>query len=459
MTTNVVLPVYVADAALIADGVNLPPFQANASLGGSVELDLASFVAGAAPPARWVAPFEMPGEAVFGIDAVLPGVTANLWAPTLSASLSVPTASLTGYMSFGTMGAVLPRHDATLSDGAIVGSISAVVLPTLAVALAVDEGQTIAGSIPLLTTDLSGIMASEVSIRTSLPMPLSAIDGGMFEFAASIPLLDGYLGTFAATTARIDAQLPWMQASNLGVNHAYGEAAATLPVHAAALSATRGIVAALDADIPALFSDVDGAAGVIARISVEVTVPSVDFSGLTRSSATITASLPRIDGRFDATGVVAQVATYVVNTITNALSTYESFPFNSFAEIDGKYYGAGPSGIFELAGDKDAGVTNIDAVITTGQDHFASEMQKRVSDFFIGMRAAGDITLRVMVDENDPLEYTLSPLDIETLKQRRTLIGKGAKGKYWQFELSNVDGCDFDFDSFNVAVVPLSRRL
>jgi len=454
MTINVVLPVYVVDAALTADGVNLPPFQADASINLS-ELDLAPFVTDNSTTPRWLSSFTLPGETVVGIFATLPTLQANLTQSTLSASVPVPTASCTGYLGRGPITASLPKFTASLG----LGMTFSATLPCPYGFLGDVTDSAIDGTIPLLDASVSGIMTAVVGINATLPLPASDVEGGPFAFWPSLPSISASFSSIVATTGSIAAQLPWARAAISAAPYLSAELGAEIPVPTATLSSARGIVAALDADIPALFSTISGAAGVIARISVEVTAPSVAFSGFTSSSATVTASLPRIDGRLDATGVVTQVATYVINTITNALSTYESFPFNSFAEINGKYYRAGPSGLFELVGDKDNGVDNISATISTGQDHFASEMQKRVSDFFIGMRAAGDITLRVMVDENDPLEYTLSPLDIETLKQRRTLIGKGAKGKYWQFELSNVDGCDFDFDSFNVAVVPLSRRL
>jgi hypothetical protein len=95
--------------------------------------------------------------------------------------------------------------------------------------------------------------------------------------------------------------------------------------------------------------------------------------------------------------------------------------------------------------------------MATGQLHFNSEMQKRVSDFYLAMRSKGDVTLRVTTDEMEPYEYVVDPLDIERLNQRRSWIGKGARGKYWQFELECSD--DFDYDTMNIAAVETGRRL
>ncbi len=154
---------------------------------------------------------------------------------------------------------------------------------------------------------------------------------------------------------------------------------------------------------------------------------------------------------------MAQVLTQVTNTHTNTVTTFGGYAFNSMVAFQGLYLGAGDDGLFQL--DDDASVEMPVANVATGDLHFNSEMQKRISDFFISMRADGDITLRVYVDESLAYEYLLSPLDIETIKQRRSLIGKGLKGKYWRFELENSGGDHFEFDAFNVAAVLLGRRL
>lgn len=147
--------------------------------------------------------------------------------------------------------------------------------------------------------------------------------------------------------------------------------------------------------------------------------------------------------------------THVVNTITNGVTTFANYPYNSFARFQGKYLGAGDTGLFLL--DDPASTEVVDGTLTTGELSFGSEFQKRVSDFFLAMRSEGDITLNVIVDEQVAASYTISTRGINALKQRRSLVGKGLKGKYWTFELTCSD--QFDYDTMNIGAVALSRRL
>lgn len=162
---------------------------------------------------------------------------------------------------------------------------------------------------------------------------------------------------------------------------------------------------------------------------------------------------------------MSQVLVHAVNTkgvvsitrtgqeVTYPVTTFEAFPFNSFAEINGKYYAAGPSGLFEIEQEQEI----INWSFSTGYLDFKSDMLKRVSDFYIAMRSKANLTLTVQVDEGDPYEYVVTPLDIETLFQRRSLLGKGLRGRYWKFTLTGDS--DFDFDSFMVSMGDTSRRV
>jgi hypothetical protein len=38
-------------------------------------------------------------------------------------------------------------------------------------------------------------------------------------------------------------------------------------------------------------------------------------------------------------------------------------------------------------------------------------------------------------------------------------IGKGLRSRYWQFELVNIDGADFDLDTIEFHPVLLTRRV
>lgn len=149
------------------------------------------------------------------------------------------------------------------------------------------------------------------------------------------------------------------------------------------------------------------------------------------------------------------VLTHVINTLTSSVTLFENYDFNSMTKFQGKYLAAGTSGLFQL--DDAASTEEVTGTLATGALDFGSEFQKRVTDFFLGMRSEGDITLTVTVDEQNTYSYTISPYSVPELKQRRGWIGKGAKGKYWLFEVQA--GAPFDYDTMNIAAVAVSRRL
>lgn len=152
---------------------------------------------------------------------------------------------------------------------------------------------------------------------------------------------------------------------------------------------------------------------------------------------------------------MSQLLTHVANTMTAAVTTFEDYPFNSMVQFRGAFLGASDAGLTLL--DDTSSVEEITGVMGTGLLDFGTVQQKRCSDFYLSMRSVGDVTLRVATDEGAKFEYKIQPLDISTIKTRRSPIGKGLKGTYWYFELECSD--EFDFDAMNIAAVPVSRRL
>lgn len=153
---------------------------------------------------------------------------------------------------------------------------------------------------------------------------------------------------------------------------------------------------------------------------------------------------------------------HVTNSVTNTVTEFLNYNFNSFARIGGAYYGGGDSGLCQLdVDDADTTdvVTPVSAQIATGAYDFKSSLQKRMTDMYIGFRTDGSLELDVQPDEGQVYTYELDPQGITTLQQRRAPVGKGLRGKYWKFWLRNTDGCMFDIDTIDAAMVPVSRRI
>ena len=82
----------------------------------------------------------------------------------------------------------------------------------------------------------------------------------------------------------------------------------------------------------------------------------------------ILGSEPDDDGVFE---------TYVLTGSRGEPSAYSNFPFNSYAKHREQYYGAGPGGIYLLAGEDDAGA-EIHAGVRIGPINFGTHRPKRV---------------------------------------------------------------------------------
>ena len=149
---------------------------------------------------------------------------------------------------------------------------------------------------------------------------------------------------------------------------------------------------------------------------------------------------------------------FSMNIGRQALTTYENYAFNSFAKYNGKFLGASDAGVFILTGADDDG-TAINAVFRTGMTDFDTSYQKRASRLYLGYRADGDVTTRVITDETDVHGYLLHATSNAGLHGAHVPVGKGIKARYWQFELQNVAGSDFELDSLEVKPIVLRRRI
>lgn len=152
---------------------------------------------------------------------------------------------------------------------------------------------------------------------------------------------------------------------------------------------------------------------------------------------------------------------WATNLNTGAPSFYENFKFNSFARIGNQYYGCSDAGIFLLGADNDAGLA-INATITTGTSDLSTEsfdgaVLKTVPAVYVDSRSVSPMTLTCRV-EGQEFTYTVNSAKA-TVGTARVDPGKGLKGTYWQFELKNVGGADFDLDSFKVLPHATKRRV
>lgn len=148
---------------------------------------------------------------------------------------------------------------------------------------------------------------------------------------------------------------------------------------------------------------------------------------------------------------------WVLNTENLAVSNYTNMKFSSMAAYGGKYYGVQSDGVYELTGDTD-GATAIDAFIRTGMIDFGDTHLKRMTDTYIGYRADGTLYLKTTTEEQTERWYKLVTTN-DHFTEDRFKLARGVKSRYWQFEIANDQGADFDIDSIELLPVVLTRRI
>jgi hypothetical protein len=134
-----------------------------------------------------------------------------------------------------------------------------------------------------------------------------------------------------------------------------------------------------------------------------------------------------------------------------ATTQYINYDFNSMVKFGDKYLGACDDGIFELDGDADNG-DYIGAYFEPIVTDFGISNPKKVRFVFLGYEAAGDLLVTLAADEGAEQSHTVD--STKTGQQaRRIPINRNMQGRYIATKISNVLGCDFGFDSMDMALI------
>lgn len=188
----------------------------------------------------------------------------------------------------------------------------------------------------------------------------------------------------------------------------------------------------------AAFSDVEATTTAIIQAVIQAQMQSTVFAGF---------GVPVFDD-------VASV--WTINMDTEATTRYENFDFNSYAKIDGSYFGCKTDGVYVLEGDAD-GAAPIRASIDLGSSNYGTSELKSCPTAYIGVSSTGRMYLKLTIEGE---EFIYSARDEnEEMQVQRIDLGKGIRANYLRFEIYNSDGCDFELDSIEFNVVALSRRI
>lgn len=148
--------------------------------------------------------------------------------------------------------------------------------------------------------------------------------------------------------------------------------------------------------------------------------------------------------------------TWVINLRTGAISRYDEYGFNSFAQSQNDTLAANEQGLYVLGGKTDDG-GDIQSSVDFGTLPLTSRQLKHVSNvYLLGM---SDKALNLKVEVNDGESYTYTARSSSRFKgMQRVDLGKGLRATYYQLELQS-DSADYELDGVDVYTAHTSRRV
>lgn len=150
------------------------------------------------------------------------------------------------------------------------------------------------------------------------------------------------------------------------------------------------------------------------------------------------------------------VSTWAINTRTNAVSQYDNWSFNSFAQMGRKYVAADETGIYELNGPRDV----TDSIIADMQGGFFQPADGKLAGFKgVYLAATGQGVWRLILTAGDGREYVYERYSNPALMTTKMEVGKGLRSRYFGWELVNADGQDFDLDRLEFVPMISGRRI
>ncbi len=151
-----------------------------------------------------------------------------------------------------------------------------------------------------------------------------------------------------------------------------------------------------------------------------------------------------------------------MNAISFAISEYNNFPFNSFTKFNGEYLSANQNGIYELdESATDDGGYFINSNIKSGIIDSYSKSIHRLRDAFILYKSDGDIKLTTKADKKTTRRYIvpeqINGID-KAIKKRRIKFERGIKNRFFDFNIENLVGAEFEVDTMIVYLEPITSK-
>ena len=160
---------------------------------------------------------------------------------------------------------------------------------------------------------------------------------------------------------------------------------------------------------------------------------------------------------FSFLGPSGDFTTWAINTRTGAVTEYQNYDYNSFAQMGHHYLGASSSGLYQLDGPLDV-TASIVASVKSGSAQFSGSRYTAFDAIYLGCRVSDggrDWLLKLHTGDGQCYIYQFQPLNRRTTK---IFVGKGLRARYFSWELVTA-GEQFDLDSIEFVPISSKRRV
>jgi hypothetical protein len=311
--------------------------------------------------------------------------------------------------------------------------------------------------LPALGIAATGVVGGYGKVSLVLPSMQLKV-GGTASFGLTLPSLHLTTSGRTGVVGSVTLALPRLSLTARASVPVQGVVSLALRAPVISIDATGGRSGRMNLTLARIALAAEGRTGQIGSVTLVLPVVRVGVTGYDHPTGVAHLTLPMLHlvaaGRVSA----GPAQTFAIHTETMALTQYSNFPFNSFAQFNGVVIGASDQGLFALGGDTDNGVA-IDAFARVGITDFGTSHLKRVDRIYVGYRAKGDLILRIYTNEVQQRDYLLRAMSGPNLHGNHARLGKGLSARYWQFEVRNRDGADFDLNTIELKPTTLRRRV
>jgi hypothetical protein len=250
-------------------------------------------------------------------------------------------------------------------------------------------------------------------------------------------------------------ELPTLDLSLESISGTISTLKIVLPKIAIGLTSLPGTISEMKLSLPSLI--VSMATTNNAILALTLPMLGLDAYGYGPGTSTLNLTLPMLE-LFAVTVRPGETVTcYALNTETGALSQYTNFSFNSFCEFNGHNLAASPSGIYLVEGEDDDG-TDIDASFSPGINDFENAQLKRMGPVYLSFKGDGQCYLKITSDDGVQYEYLVESVG-ERTRTVKVKPGKGLKGRFFEIEIANIGGTDFEIQEMFLSVETLKRKV